>query len=1063
MRIVIDLQGAQSTGSRKRGIGRYSMALTKAILANRGDHDVIVALSDLFPDTVEPIVEELENLLPRQNIRVWVSSSPVTHLDKANNWRREVAELTRETFLASLKPDVVLLSSLFEGLGDDAVASIGKIDGGPPTAVILYDLIPFIHRSPYLDNPVVETWYLEKIDHLRKAALCLAISESARLEAIEYLDMPADHCVTISTDADPQFGRIEIAERREEELRNTYGLNRPFVMYTGGIDYRKNLDALIESYASLPESVRKQHHLAIVCSAQAEQKQRLIDLARRAGLAEGELVVTGFVPEDDLIMLYNICTLFIFPSWHEGFGLPALEAMRCGASVIGSNVSSIPEVIGWDEALFDPHSRKAMTSALERGLTDEQFRQRLAEHGVRQANKFSWDNSALTAIAAMERLHEKNQVARKLPDRSTKAKPKLAFVSPLPPERSGIADYSAELLHVLSHYYQIDVIVDQEAVSDDWINQNCAVRNSDWLIAHRDNYDRVLYHFGNSSFHQYMFRLIAKIPGVVVLHDFFLSGISHYMEIHGFAPGYWTNQLYDSHGYSAFRDRFLETRANEVVWTYPTNLDVLRESLGIITHSFAAAKMAREWYGEVDEKWSVVGLLRDATTTADRSAARKKFSFEDDHVVVSTFGMVNPTKQSIRLLQAWKKSRLSSDPNCFLAFVGENDAGSYGRELIKEISNFEGKDRILITGWIEQSEFQNYLAATDIAVQLRCNSRGETSAAVLDCLKYGLPTIVNANGSMAEIDQNSVVMLDDEFELAELTNALETLFTDRSERNRLREAARERIVSKNDPQTIAQHYFDAIEKFYEQDSTSVRTLASSIRDLPKPPSDQDLLRVAEALSFTFPARPHQKQVLFDVSTMMSAECERSLQVVFSQSLEILDAESPSAVRMEPVYGLENGGYNYARRLTTRLLGCPDTILPDEPIDVAAGDIMIITDPPAGYPESSAKHRRRMRNLGVKIVIFLSNDFHALLELSKEAVGLESDAWLSSVTESDGIACHSNLIADDLLRLVERYYPDRVERLSRRIFVLEDEADHWPNNSGLSKGVDDVLRVLGSSL
>src|SRR2546427_5157625 len=124
MRIVIDMQGAQSTGSRARGIGRYTMSLSEALLRNRGEHEIILALSGLFPDTIEPIRAAFYDLLPQENIRVWDAPRPVDYLS-APPWRRRIAERIREHFLADLKADVALVSSIFEGLGDNATTSIG--------------------------------------------------------------------------------------------------------------------------------------------------------------------------------------------------------------------------------------------------------------------------------------------------------------------------------------------------------------------------------------------------------------------------------------------------------------------------------------------------------------------------------------------------------------------------------------------------------------------------------------------------------------------------------------------------------------------------------------------------------------------------------------------------------------------------------------------------------------------------------------------------------------------------------------------------------------------------
>ena len=124
MRIVIDLQGAQGD-SRSRGIGRYSLSLAQAMVRNRGNHEVIIALNGLFPDSIEPIRAAFDGLLSQDNIRVWHATGPVNPLDPANKWRRQAAELVREAFLANLFPDIVHITSLFEGFVDDAVHSIG--------------------------------------------------------------------------------------------------------------------------------------------------------------------------------------------------------------------------------------------------------------------------------------------------------------------------------------------------------------------------------------------------------------------------------------------------------------------------------------------------------------------------------------------------------------------------------------------------------------------------------------------------------------------------------------------------------------------------------------------------------------------------------------------------------------------------------------------------------------------------------------------------------------------------------------------------------------------------
>ncbi len=372
------------------------------MIANRGEHEIIIALNAHFSEATDALYTELSRLLPPENIVTWHIPGTVRYSDTASASRREVAQKSREAFLASLKPDMVLIMSLFEGFSDDTVTSISVLNH-TPTAFILYDLIPLIHAGHYLENTDLKAWYLGKIEALRQADLLLSISQSAKQEAHDYLNIPEERVVNISTAADALFRTQEINKQRETEIKKRYGIWGDFLMYTGGIDHRKNIEGLIRAYALLPLRLRDNFQLAIVCSITDLQKEHLSQLARSNGLRDDEVIFTGYISDDDLLALYNLCHTFIFPSWHEGFGLPALEAMLCGRVVIGSNLSSLPEVIGLDEALFDPNNDQSIAAKMEQALTDESFRKRLKEHNLEQVKKFSWDTSAQAALAAIEK------------------------------------------------------------------------------------------------------------------------------------------------------------------------------------------------------------------------------------------------------------------------------------------------------------------------------------------------------------------------------------------------------------------------------------------------------------------------------------------------------------------------------------------------------------------------------------------------------------------------------------------------------------------------------------
>lgn len=402
MRLVVDLQGAQ-TGSRFRGIGRYSLSLVKALARGRGTHEVIVALSGLFPETVDAIRAELRDLLPADGVRTWNAVGPTKEMDPSNRIRCQAAELIREAFLASLQPDIVLLTSLFEGLSDDAVASIGLLGRSAPCATILYDLVPLTNPDAHFRNSELhKAWYWKKFSTLRRSDCLLSISESSRREALNTGLFKETPIANISGACDSTFRVLHLSESDVAQLWLRFEIHRPFLLYTGGADERKNLPRLIEAYAHMSQSIRESCQLVLAGAMPQGSVSELVTIAKRLGLARDDVLFLGYVNDEDLIFLYNTCRLFVFPSLHEGLGLPPLEAMSCGAPVVSSNTTSLPEIVALPEAMFDPHSVAEICRAMERGLVDQAFRDRLIANGKYRATQFSWEKTAAAAWNAMQ-------------------------------------------------------------------------------------------------------------------------------------------------------------------------------------------------------------------------------------------------------------------------------------------------------------------------------------------------------------------------------------------------------------------------------------------------------------------------------------------------------------------------------------------------------------------------------------------------------------------------------------------------------------------------------------
>ena len=1061
------MQGAQSSISRSRGVGRYSLALAKEMARSAGSREVWVALSGLFPESVEPLRAAFDGLIPQDRIGVWQAPAPIASIDSANHWRRDVGERLRESFLSGLRPDVVHISSLFEGFVDDGVTSIRSYDNTLPSAVTLYDLIPFVHRDLYLANPAMESWYERKLTDLRRANLWLAISESSRQEAINCLNLPDELVINVSTAADDIFRPVSSSPDEQALIRRRYGLSRRFVMYTGGIDPRKNIEGLIGAYARLPEVVRAGHQLAIVCAGSSDELGRLARAARSQGLGRDEVVFTGFVTDDDLVALYNLCEIFVFPSWHEGFGLPALEAMACGAATIGSDASSIPEVIGRGDALFDPRDEDNMAAKMYAVLTDAALRQDLRRHALQQAKMFSWASTAHRAWNSFDWLYRNSRADVSVQARrSTVHRPRLAYVSPLPPAKSGISAYSAELLPELARHYDIDTIVDQPYVDDPWIRANATIRPIQWFDQNARIYDRILYHFGNSSFHRHMFDMLERYPGVVVLHDFFLSGVIAHMNRPVDSPESWPAALYVSHGYHSVKEHFTSTDPVEVVWKYPGNFAVLQQAEGVIVHSEFSRELANVWYGHrYSEGWAKIPHLRKLPTDTRSADLRASLGFREGDFLTCSFGMIGPTKLNDRLLAGWLASPLAHDPHCHLIFVGQKEDGAYGASLGRLIAQSGVASRIHVTGFVSPAVYRSYLLAADAAVQLRARSRGETSGTVLDCLAYGLPTIVNAVGALVELPSDCALRLSADFSNDELEAALSDLWRDPLLRSSLRARGMVHVRTDHHPRTIADQYYNAIERF-AQDGAHARSarLSEGLARVENATSvsEADWLTLARMIAENESVtRNGPRQWLVDISELVRRDSKSGIQRVVRAALDVWLNESPRGFRVEPVYCDGDGNYRYARRFATKMLGVEVPALADEPMETRPGDIFIALDLfmhllPARRALYRGMRQRRIRMYFVVYDLLLAQRPDFFLDGGSDAFR----DWLSLVAEvADGAICISRTVADELSKWLDRAQLHRARRLQIGWFHLgADIASGGPARE-VDPSMDDAMHSV----
>jgi glycosyltransferase involved in cell wall biosynthesis len=1047
------MQGAQ-TESRFRGIGRYTLSLTQAVVKNRGQHEIILALNGLFPETIEFIRGAFQHMLPQENIRVWHAPGPVSENIRKNECRRLVAELVREFFLASLEPDVIHIHSLFEGFGDDAVLSIGRLDHHTPVSVTLHDLIPLLYPQQYLEpNPVFARYYANKIDHLKRASLLLSISESSSREAIDHLGVDADKVYNTSEAAEALFREVAVTDAEADALYKKFGLSRPFALYSGGADQRKNLPRLIQAYAALPDTLRRSHQLLFAGKMPQGNIAELQQVAEEAGLGRDELLFTGFISDEELVQLYNLCKLYVFPTWHEGFGLPALEAMQCGAPVIGANTSSLPEVIGLEEALFDPMSVESISAKMAQALSDVSFRQRLIAHGEHQVTKFSWEASAKRAIAAWESLHAgRGEI--------TGRERKLGYLPDEALEREIVDQMEQPSKLELSEIASSLALNQQAGISRQLLLDVSEIRNNDAATGVQRvvrSYLQALLHSPPAGFqvvpvyatreegYRYAWQMACQY-GVELPEGlsqparedqmpirwqrgdiFFALDMQHHVQLahQAFfrqlqADGVTVKFLVHDLLPIQLADLFKDDNAKQL---HEQWLAMIAATDGAICVSRATADAFDAWIaaegvfrtpgfrmawvhngGDLDGSRPSTGLPSDAEKVLARMRQRPTF------LTVST---LEPRKGQDLLFAAvealWERGH---DIN--LVLVGKQ--GWKIDTLASQLRDHPENGRRLF--WLEgiSDEYLEKVYQASSALVAASINEG-FGLSLIEAARYGVPIIARDIPVFHEV-------------------AGECAYYFQGDSG---EALADELV----------HWLTLLEHGKQPHSTELhwQTWAQSAEQLK-----------AELVEKRYPRR----QLLVDLSELVKHDARSGIQRVVRSVLHEWLSNPPEGYRVEPVYGSVDDGYRYARRFTLDFMGWPPAALEDELIDYAPGDVFFGLDMQPQVQIANQPFYQRLRRQGVTVK-FLLHDLLPIQMPNFFPPGNEEGftLWLRSITATDGVICVSRTVADELREWVDEHGPARERPLQIGWSHNGADIDNSAPSCGMPEDANEVLAKLGA--
>ena len=280
-----------------------------------------------------------------------------------------------------------------------------------------------VHDVSFLEHPEYFTrdraWQLQWTVRrtVYSAARILTGSEFSKSSILKvYGDLDEDKVVVVPNAAASEFRPIA-REAATAVVRERFSIGAPFILSVGDLQPRKNQIGLIRGFARLVNAYPQLKQNLILAGKETWFGDQVHKAARDSGVAD-RIQFFGFVSDQDLLQLYNACDLFVFPSFYEGFGLPALEAMACGRAVTCSHTSALPEVVDGAAILFDPYAVDEIVRALADLLLDSELRTRMERLGLQRAAHFSWQKTAQRTLEVFHGVLQQPRVASRVASRT---------------------------------------------------------------------------------------------------------------------------------------------------------------------------------------------------------------------------------------------------------------------------------------------------------------------------------------------------------------------------------------------------------------------------------------------------------------------------------------------------------------------------------------------------------------------------------------------------------------------------------------------------------------------
>jgi glycosyltransferase involved in cell wall biosynthesis len=776
----------------QRGMGRYTQQQLRALLQVDAENTyVLLCEQDADLSLIDPAIRRAANVVVR--------NGPETTGDPLS--LRSAAEY--EDWIDALGIDVYHATTPF--LFVEPVLSDFSVC---PVVTTFYDLIPLFYPEHYLGAGAGYECYLWALGLVLNANRLLSISEASGADARTHLGRAADRIDVAWPIADDCFRVLPPGQISESlaSLRGRIRVPEQFVLTVTYPHYSKNLEALFHAYASLPAGMRLRMPLVVCCHLPPKARAELRGLAQALGFAD-DLLLTGLVSDEALVGLYNAATMVVHPSRYEGFGLPVVEAMRCGTPVVTTTSSSLPEVGGDAALLVDPDDIAGMAEAIQNVFEDPDLQRDMADRGLRHAQRFNAGQLATATLGCYRRALSPPGAE------SNSATARLALWTPLPPQQSGIADYSTELLEGLGSVADVEAFVDEGVVPPvdlAWAHRISSHRA--WPRRRRHcAFDVAIYEFGASTYHLYMYEALQRDPGIVVLHDFRWGYVLWSEAVRSGTTEAFRTELAAQEGDEALAEL---DEADDQYWNrHPMLGRVADASLALAVHCDAARRELELRYPQARAFTVPMGVSDPfaGTTPPDRDTARAALGLADSTFVVGAFGIVHPAKHLETTIDAFAEL-LAERPDSLLLVVGRALDPAYERTLAERARSLDVLHAVRFTGHLPTTGLDLHLLAADVVVNLRDAELRQVSAVLQRTAPAGRAAVITDNPWWAEYPDAACERVPNgPGEATAASDALRRLADDTEARTTMAAAARAHFKATSTIAHMTEGYLDVIE------------------------------------------------------------------------------------------------------------------------------------------------------------------------------------------------------------------------------------------------------------